>query len=76
MSRSGGQRMNRTNKPLDRQVVVITGASSGIGLATARMAVERGASVVRVHDVRETVAALAVWRAMAQQQQDAEDRRQ
>ena len=25
-------------KPLDRQVIVITGASSGIGLATARMA--------------------------------------
>lgn len=33
-------------KPLDQQVVVITGASSGIGLATARMAAQRGAKLV------------------------------
>lgn len=33
-------------KPLDEQVVVITGASSGIGLATAALAAERGAKVV------------------------------
>lgn len=33
-------------KPLDEQVVVITGADSGIGLATARAAAERGARVV------------------------------
>ena len=33
-------------------------------VAAAVLAVERGASVVRVHDVRETVAALAVWAAM------------
>lgn len=33
-------------------------------VAAALLAVERGASVVRVHDVRETVAALAVWSAM------------
>jgi short-subunit dehydrogenase len=33
-------------KPLAEQVIVITGASSGIGLCTARMAAERGASVV------------------------------
>ncbi len=32
-------------------------------VAAAMLAVERGASVVRVHDVRETVAALAVWSA-------------
>lgn len=32
-------------KPLHDQVMVITGASSGIGLATARMAAERGARV-------------------------------
>lgn len=34
------------HKPLRDQVIVITGASSGIGLATARMAAERGARVV------------------------------
>ncbi|MEA1832068.1 SDR family oxidoreductase [Methylobacterium durans] len=38
--------MNRVHKPLGEQVIVITGASSGIGLATARMAAERGARVV------------------------------
>jgi dihydropteroate synthase len=44
-------------------------------VAAAVLAVEQGASVVRVHDVRETVAALAVWRAMKQQQQDQEIQR-
>ena len=33
-------------KPLNDQVIVITGASSGIGLATARLAASRGAKVV------------------------------
>ena len=33
-------------------------------VAAALLAVERGAHVVRVHDVRETVQALAVWKAM------------
>ncbi|WP_459192753.1 SDR family oxidoreductase [Halosimplex sp. J119] len=33
-------------KPLDQQVMVITGATSGNGLATARMAADRGASLV------------------------------
>jgi len=32
-------------KPLDQQVIVITGASSGIGLATAQLAAEFGARV-------------------------------
>jgi NAD(P)-dependent dehydrogenase (short-subunit alcohol dehydrogenase family) len=32
-------------KPVRHQVIVITGATSGIGLATARQAVKRGASV-------------------------------
>ncbi|MGY2052461.1 SDR family oxidoreductase [Methylobacterium sp. JK268] len=35
-----------THKPLDQQVIVITGASSGIGLATARRAARSGARVV------------------------------
>jgi acetyl esterase len=33
-------------RPLDEQVIVITGADSGIGLATARAAAARGAAVV------------------------------
>ncbi len=33
-------------KPLDEQVIVITGATSGIGLVTPRMAAERGAKLV------------------------------
>jgi short-subunit dehydrogenase len=33
-------------KPLDQQVMVITGASSGIGLATARKAAEHGVKLV------------------------------
>ena len=37
-------------------------------VAAAVLAVEQGAAILRVHDVRETVAALAVWRAMKQQQ--------
>jgi len=37
-------------------------------IAAAVLAAERGASVVRVHDVRETVAALAVWQAMRAQE--------
>ena len=33
-------------KPINQQVIVITGASSGIGLVTARMAARRGARVM------------------------------
>ena len=35
-------------------------------VAAALLAVERGAHIVRVHDVRATVATLAVWRAVQQ----------
>ena len=38
--------MNVKLRPIDEQVVVITGASSGIGLVTAKMAARRGARVV------------------------------
>ena len=57
--------MKPARKPLADQVIVITGASSGIGLVTGRMAAERGAKVVLVardetalrDSVREIVAA-------------------
>ena len=49
-------------KPLDEQVMVITGASSGIGLVTARQAAQRGACVVLaarnqqdLHDATEAI---------------------
>ena len=38
--------MKLTLKPLNEQVMIITGASSGIGLATARMASRQGARLV------------------------------
>jgi NAD(P)-dependent dehydrogenase (short-subunit alcohol dehydrogenase family) len=46
-------------KPIAEQVVVITGASSGVGLVTARMAAARGARVVlaarNAHDLARAV---------------------
>src|SRR5687768_928640 len=38
--------MTLTLKPLEQQVLVVTGASSGIGLVTARQATQCGACVV------------------------------
>jgi short-subunit dehydrogenase len=38
--------MARIHRPINEQVIVITGASSGIGLCTALLAAERGAKVV------------------------------
>lgn len=43
-------------KPLSEQVIVITGASSGIGLATAKLAASRGAKVVLNARTREALA--------------------
>jgi len=42
-------------KPLHEQVIVITGASSGIGLATAEAAAEAGAKLVLVARSGETL---------------------
>jgi short-subunit dehydrogenase len=46
-------------KPLARQTVVITGASSGIGLATARLAQQRGARLVLVARNEEALRRIA-----------------
>ena len=43
-------------KPLDQQVIVITGASSGIGLVTAKEAARRGAKVLLVARDAEALA--------------------
>jgi dihydropteroate synthase len=40
------------------------------------LAVDRGAAVVRVHDVRDTVAALAVWRAMKATEEQPQQRKE
>jgi NAD(P)-dependent dehydrogenase (short-subunit alcohol dehydrogenase family) len=49
-------------KPIDEQVIVITGASSGIGLVTARIAARRGACIVLAArneaDLQRAVAAI------------------
>jgi dihydropteroate synthase len=45
-----------TGLPVDQRMVP--------SVAAALLAVERGAKIVRVHDVKDTVAALAVWQAM------------
>lgn len=51
--------MTASLKPLSEQVIVITGASSGIGLATALLAAERGAAVVLASRSAETLSNVA-----------------
>lgn len=46
-------------KPLDEQVIVITGASSGIGLATAETAARKGAKVVLASRSEKTLQAIS-----------------
>lgn len=46
-----------TGEPVDQRVPA--------SITAAVLAADRGARILRVHDVRETVAALKVWRAMA-----------
>src|SRR6187402_2953193 len=48
--------MGQKLKLLNEQVIVITGASSGIGLATAKLAARRGAQVVLVSRDEEDLA--------------------
>lgn len=51
--------MSASLKPLDQQVIVVTGASSGIGLCTVKLAAERGARLVLVARSAVTLQGLA-----------------
>src|SRR3954453_6698455 len=51
--------MSVSLKPVQEQVIVITGASSGIGLATALKAAERGARLVLAARSEQTLNELA-----------------
>ena len=51
---------------MDTVDVAVVGAGFGC-LGAALSLAERGARVVRVHDVKETVLALKVWQAMQEQ---------
>ena len=48
-------------KPLYEQVIVITGASSGIGLATVESAAQQGAKLVLAARSEETLNDIARW---------------
>jgi len=48
-------------KPIEDQVIVITGASSGIGLATAQLAAQQGASVVLCARSSQTLEDVATY---------------
>lgn len=50
--------MSVTLKPLSSQIIVLTGATSGIGLCTARLAAKRGARLVIAARGEESLAAL------------------
>src|SRR5438046_5858118 len=51
--------MNFKQKPLDEQTVVITGATSGIGLVTARMAANNGARLMLISRNQKALEKLA-----------------
>lgn len=51
--------MSFSLKPLNQQVIVVTGASSGIGLCTAKLAAERGARVMLIARSEETLEKVA-----------------
>jgi short-subunit dehydrogenase len=51
--------MPKNLKPIDQQIVAITGASSGIGLATALLAAKRGATVALIARSENTLQKIA-----------------
>ena len=55
-----------TGLPVDQRL--------GASVAAALLSVQNGSAIVRVHDVRDTVAALKVWQAMREQERPAQAR--
>ena len=55
-----------TGLPVDQRL--------GASVAAALLSVQNGSAVVRVHDVRDTVAVLKVWQAMREQERPAQAR--
>src|SRR5687768_4970106 len=77
LSRNGGHHMQTTGKRLEGKVAIVTGATGGIGEATAKRFLEEGASVMLVgrsqEKLNETCERLAAFSGLADFVADAGD---